>query len=138
MIGDRIRKARYLLGWSQTELGQVVGLGQVAVSNAERGATKRGRILLYALYHCLSTAGIERRLIEGATFRSGKSTLQKHEPMTRGELIELRRQMGLSQPKAAGLIFLNVETLRRYEQGRSPIPMVVALAIRGQHGQIVR
>jgi transcriptional regulator with XRE-family HTH domain len=39
-IGDRIHLARELLGWSQTELGERLGISHVSVSNIERGKTR--------------------------------------------------------------------------------------------------
>ena len=50
--------------------------------------------------------------------------------MKRPEKIKmLRHQAGLSQTQLAIRLELHVETIRRYEQGRAPIPVPYELAL---------
>jgi transcriptional regulator with XRE-family HTH domain len=66
----KLRMARAVLGWSQSELGQRVGLTQRAVHKLEQGGTEPRRATVHAIEQVWREEGIEFEDLADGGFRA--------------------------------------------------------------------
>src|SRR5271165_6018042 len=59
MIAMSVRMARAALGWSQTELGRLLGMSQRAIHRIEQGHSTPRRTTLLAIEGLLTKAGLK-------------------------------------------------------------------------------
>ena len=65
----KVRMARAVLGWSQSELGYRVGLTQRAIHKLEQGDTEPRRSTMRAIEQIWRDEGIEFEDLDGGSFR---------------------------------------------------------------------
>ncbi len=65
----KLRTARAVLGWSQSELGARVGLTQRAIHKLEQGDTEPRRATVCAIEEIWRAEGLEFEELDGASFR---------------------------------------------------------------------
>ena len=65
----KIRTARAVLGWSQSELGAHVGLTQRAIHKLEQGDTEPRRTTMHVLEEIWRLEGVEFEDLGGGAFR---------------------------------------------------------------------
>ena len=68
-LARMIRGARAVLGWSQSELANRVGLSQPSIHRIEQGTSDLRRSTVVALEKLLMTAGITFETFSGGGFR---------------------------------------------------------------------
>ena len=94
----KIRMARAVLGWSQTELGLRIGLTQRAIHNLEQGETEPRRTTVRALEQVWRGQNVEfedladggfRATIGGSVF-SGRTKMKR--PVTPGSTAQKRKR----------------------------------------------
>jgi transcriptional regulator with XRE-family HTH domain len=78
----KVRMARAVLGWSQSELGFRVGMTQRAIHKLEQGGTEPRRSTLRAIEQIWQDEGIEFEDLDGGAFRVTVRTPVLQRPAT--------------------------------------------------------
>lgn len=120
-IGKKIKAERIRRGFTQTELGDLVGITHPSLSAIERGRTQPARKTLIALARILGTTFGEAWLEEHLASDEGpKSKREIAEELTARELISLkfggetgRRRSTREAEMLAKLLDAEVERIRR-------------------------
>jgi transcriptional regulator with XRE-family HTH domain len=110
-IGDRIRRARALLGWSQSKLGQAIGVSFQQVQKYETGATRLSANRLVLLSDVLQVPvsfllqkrqGVERvpqlSEEESESAEVVQAFLTIENPKIRNRMLELLRALAEERP----------------------------------------
>jgi transcriptional regulator with XRE-family HTH domain len=96
----KVRIARAVLGWSQSELGLRVGLTQRAIHKLEQGETEPRRTTVHAMEQVWVLQGIEFEDLPGGGFRATVQAPALDRPITAPDR-RRRAERGRPGPSAA-------------------------------------